>query len=346
MLTIAKATAVGTALEVLLYGVYLCTSIQHAKLLTEKRASTSTSTFVYLSWTSLCLFMLTTTAVCSDIAFLASMTSEEAGPTIDFSGYNLKHIVNVACTLVAVAVSDAFLVYRSFILWRPNYWLLILPFVVFVGELGLLGWSLYCEFITDHSLHALETNVPKLTHAQVGFGVACFALNLLCTVLISVRLWRSHRGMSRKSVPDHSRRIWRVGAIIIESAAVNLLWLAGMFFSSLSSSAVYPLMADMYAPVTAIIFSQIVVRSTTTRNDSQRGSVSVNFSALRHVSHVSMPNVHPTRTRDDCERYGGQEGYDAGRDGSIVEFSLETPTVFSPISRHTGKSLSFGDSMP
>lgn len=108
-------------------GVYLCTSIQHAHLLAEKRSSTSTATFVYLSWTSICLFMLTTTvrhqldaicratervaqAVCSDMAFLASMTSEELGPRIDFSGYNLKHIVNVACTLVAVAVSDAFLV--------------------------------------------------------------------------------------------------------------------------------------------------------------------------------------------------------------------------------------------
>ena len=108
-------------------GVYLCTSIQHAHLLAEKRSSTSTATFVYLSWTSICLFMLTTTvrhqldaicratervaqAVCSDMAFLASMMSEELGPRIDFSGYNLKHIINVACTLVAVAVSDAFLV--------------------------------------------------------------------------------------------------------------------------------------------------------------------------------------------------------------------------------------------
>ncbi|KAL1690275.1 hypothetical protein GGG16DRAFT_56023 [Schizophyllum commune] len=345
MLTIAKATAIGTALEVLLYGVYLCTSIQHAHLLAEKRSSTSTATFVYLSWTSICLFMLTTTAVCSDMAFLASMTSEELGPRIDFSGYNLKHIVNVACTLVAVAVSDAFLVYRSFILWRPNYWLLVLPFVVFVGELGLLGWSLYCEFITDHSLSALETDVPKLTHAQVGFGAACFAINLLCTLLISVRLWRSHRGMSHKSVPDHSRRILKVGAIIIESAAVNLLWLAGMFFSSLSSSAVYPLMADMYAPVTAIIFSQIVVRSTTTRSDS-RGSVSVNFSALRHISHVSMPaGVNPTRTRDDGGFYDSRDAFDAQRNGSTVEFGLESPTVFSPISRHTGKTHSFGDSI-
>ncbi|TRM64149.1 hypothetical protein BD626DRAFT_583320 [Schizophyllum amplum] len=340
MLTIAKATAIGTALEVLLYGVYLCTSVQHARLLTEKRRSTSTSTFVYMSWTSACLFMLTTTAVCSDIAFLAHMTSEETGPTIDFTGYNLKHIINVTCTLVAVAVSDAFLVYRSFILWRPNYWLLILPFAVFGGELGLLGWSLYHEFMVDHSLQALETDVPRLTHAQVGFGAACFAINLICTALISARLWRSHRGSGRVTVPDHSRRVLRVGAIIIESAAVNLLWLAGMFFSSLSSSAVYPLMADMYAPVTAIIFSTIVVRSTN-RSDSQRTSVSVNFSGLRHVS---MSAVHPARTRDDRECYD-RDNYGIEREDSVVELNLDSPTVFSPTSGQMGKTFSFSGSM-
>ncbi|KAF9077153.1 hypothetical protein BDP27DRAFT_1311911 [Rhodocollybia butyracea] len=300
------AIFIGTFMEVLVYGAYAATFIKHIQILAVRRRKLAPRTFIYLSTASLLLFVIATVAVVGDLIFATHIFKSPTDP-VDFSGYGRRHSINSGCAIFAVMVSDTFLVYRSYILYNTRLRVVAIPLLVLVVEFGVGIWSTVS--LRETSEDPWTNHEQKLSLAENIFGFVSLAVNLICTGLIIVRLWRSHRQLSASGVQSSNTYV-QVGAIIINSAAINLVWLFSVFATSVISSVVYEVFGNSFACVTALIFSTIIVSaskppSSETYTAGTRLSfrprsfpVSVNGMASLTTDNIMGPRIQPVECAD------------------------------------------------
>ncbi|KAF9060687.1 hypothetical protein BDP27DRAFT_1370334 [Rhodocollybia butyracea] len=268
------AIFIGTFVEVLVYGVYVATFLRHVQILVRRRRKLHPRTFIYLSTASLLLFVVATVTMVVDLIFATHIFKNSTEP-IDFSGHAKKHNINTGCGLFAIVVSDAFLLYRSYILYNSRLRVVALPLLVFVVECGFGIWSLISlsqkiDFVGPWTEHLSQ----KLTLTEIIFGFISGAVNVICTEskgLIIACMWRSHRRLLAAGVPDlqSPSAYVQVGAIMINSAAINIVWWLSIFVTSTISSLLYEVFAASVELYTEFLeadlpypgFQALIVRS-------------------------------------------------------------------------------------
>ncbi|KAF9043657.1 hypothetical protein BDP27DRAFT_1455166 [Rhodocollybia butyracea] len=243
---------------------YIATFIKHIQILVlVRRKKLPTKTFIYLSTASFLLFVTATVAVVANLTFATSIFKGSAEP-IDFSKFSKTRNIGIGCIVVVLMISDAFLLYRSYILYNCQPFVVFLPLLVLVTEFGVGLWSII-SLPQKNGVDPWTDHQPKsLSSAETIFGFISFAVNVMCTGLIIARLWRSHRQLSASGVINlqSPRTYVQVGVIIINSAAINLVWMWCVFVSSTTSSVVYEVFGNSFACVTALIFSTTIVSAS------------------------------------------------------------------------------------
>ncbi|KAF9077154.1 hypothetical protein BDP27DRAFT_1311915 [Rhodocollybia butyracea] len=273
---LVTAIFIGTFLEVLVYGAYVATFIKHIQVLAIRRRKLAPWTFIYLSTASLLLFVIATVAIVVDLIFTTHIFKSPTDP-VDFSGYGRRHSINSGCALFAMAVSDAFLVYRSYILYNTRLRVVAIPLLVLVIQFGVGIWGIIS--LREINDDPWTEHPQKLTLAETIFGFISLAVNLICTGLIIVRLWRSHRQLSALGLSSLqlSSTYVQVGAVIINSAAINIVWLFSVFATSAISSVVYEVFGNSFACVTALIFSTIIVSASNPPSSEPNAGTRLSF---------------------------------------------------------------------
>ncbi|KAF9070765.1 hypothetical protein BDP27DRAFT_1419543 [Rhodocollybia butyracea] len=255
-----NAIVIGTFLETLLYGVYLATFIRHVRVLALRRKKLPPKLFIYLSTASLLLFVLVTVTVVADLIFATqNILKDPTGPN-DFSGDVKRRDIKTVCSTFAIAVSDTVLLYRLHVLYNSRLRIVALPLLMFMVQCGIGVWILIALF-QENSVEPWSDHPPKLTLAQNIFAFLSIGLNVMCTSLIVACMWRSHRRLLATGVPAPSAYV-RVGAIIINSAIINIVWWLSIFVTADVSSVVYQMLGASYVCVTALIFSAIIVSAS------------------------------------------------------------------------------------
>ncbi|KAF9060691.1 hypothetical protein BDP27DRAFT_1429803 [Rhodocollybia butyracea] len=262
---------IGTFLEVLVYGAYVATFIRHVQILVLRWRKLPPKTFIYLSTASFLLFVIATVAIVGDLVFTASVFKSPIEP-IDLSGY------------------DAFLLYRSYIIYNSRLCVVALPLMVFVIECGIGIWSII-SLSQKSNVDPWADHPPNLTLAETVFGFISGAVNVMCTKskgLIIACMWRSHHQLLAAGIAPNLQpsAYVQVGAIIINSAAINLIWWLCVFVTSIISSLMYEVFAAPFSCVTALIFSTIIVSAS---RPSSKSSALVSFPPLG-FPHDSMPS--------------------------------------------------------
>ncbi|KAF9061888.1 hypothetical protein BDP27DRAFT_1369251 [Rhodocollybia butyracea] len=221
-----NAIFIGTFLEVLVYGVYLATFIRHVRVLVLRRKKLPPKTFIYLSTASLLLFLIVTVTMVADLIF-ATHILKPTGPN-DYSGYGKKRSIKIICGSFAIVVSDTVLLYRSYIFYNSRLRVIALPLLVFMVE---------CVMASSYSFEEHH----GLLERSKGLIVAC--------------MWRSHRQLLATGVPNlqSPSAYARAGAILINSAAINIVWWLSVFVSWIISSVVYQVVVASYVCVTGLI---------------------------------------------------------------------------------------------
>ncbi|KAF9059190.1 hypothetical protein BDP27DRAFT_515854 [Rhodocollybia butyracea] len=243
-----NAIFIGTFLEVLVYGIYVATFIKHVRILALRRKKLPPKTFIYLSTASLLLFVIVTVTMVADLIF-ATHIIQPTGPN-DYSGYGKRRNIKIICGTFAIVVSDTVLLYRSYILYNSRLRFIALPLLVFVVQCGVP--------VCHHVLRSKKTVDPwsdrpqKSTLAQNIFGFLSGGLNVMCTSLIVTCMWRSHRRLLAAGVPklQSSSAYVRAGAIMINSAALNIVWWLSIFVTWIISSVAYQVVVASYVCVT------------------------------------------------------------------------------------------------
>ncbi|KAI0922507.1 hypothetical protein AcW1_002873 [Taiwanofungus camphoratus] len=116
-------------------------------------------------------------------------------------------------------IGDLVLIYRCWLVWGKNYFVIILPFLT-----ALAGFA--CLMETMHLLLTVDPSAPVAPAAIVPLGTAGYALplctNVLVTALIVGRIWYASRSASAH-IASGQRTSRHAMNILIESGALYLV---------------------------------------------------------------------------------------------------------------------------
>ncbi|KAG1886650.1 hypothetical protein F4604DRAFT_1917454 [Suillus subluteus] len=256
-LTIPMAELIGVFVESLAYGIYLMVFNQCMSVLRKRHSRPSD----YLVGTAVSLFILITAHLVVDILRnMQAFTADEAEPnypsiyygTFDTWQNILKSSLYVAVTLV----SDAFILYRSFILWGRNYLIATFPFLLFIADIAIgVFWVYTLSLVVpgeDVFADALSVRVKT-------FYSITLAMNVICTLLIAFKILKIQKVVApfKKGNDD---QISRLVPIIVESGAVYSALLVVMIGTYTSNSPAMFIILNSMSPIIGIVFSSVIVR--------------------------------------------------------------------------------------
>jgi len=251
----------GTVLEALGYGVYLVVFPQCLRIMLRRNLGRGLTAFFVAS--IMINFMLITLHIVVDLtrafeAFTANMDIAGAAVTYYANVDTHLNITKNAAYCSATLLADAVLVYRTFIVWGRNYWIVILPSLLFILDFAMSVWFTW----SVNEAHPGSSVLVSTVFARSKyFFVATLALNLLCTTLIAYKIWK----VQSKVIPYVSgpSRGANALSIILESAAIYSAALICLIGTSTAGSSVMFFFLNSMPPLIGSVFSYIILRSST-----------------------------------------------------------------------------------
>ncbi|KAI0355982.1 hypothetical protein OH77DRAFT_1495782 [Trametes cingulata] len=211
---------------------------------------------------------------------------------------------------ILISLSDLFgdfvLLYRCWIIWGRNIWVVLLPFLTAVA-----GFSCIMEVV--HLVVTLDPNAPVAPAALVPLGLAGYALplatNVLTTALIVARLWHTAKAAEercRGRMAGTVRAAQHAVAIIVESGLLYLaaqLVLVVLFALGHPAQAIVAVMAvQIYgiAPTLIVIRVALGISSDFSTRDAPGAagpavahvSWEMNASQLQLTRPALLPGIH------------------------------------------------------
>ncbi|KAF9237164.1 hypothetical protein BU15DRAFT_49131 [Melanogaster broomeanus] len=256
-LTVPAAELTGVFLESLLYGIYVTIFIQCVQVLRRRHARPSD----YLVGTAVSLFILITAHLVIDIirnmdAFTSNMATPKYPATYysDFSSW--KNIFKSALYVTITIISDAFILYRSYVVWGRKYSVAIVPFLLLLSDIAIgILWVYTLSLILPGEnvfSDALSTRVKIFYAITLG-------MNVMCTSLIAFKIWMIQKAVSPYTKGDEYH-LSRVASIIVESGSAYSLMLVAMITTYTVDSPAMFIFLNSMSPIIGIVFSSVIVR--------------------------------------------------------------------------------------
>ncbi|KAF8635184.1 hypothetical protein AX15_000516 [Amanita polypyramis BW_CC] len=244
---------IGTFLETLGFGIYLVVGPQAFVILRRRKLRMGLA--VYLYSTMIITFILITFHLAIDLtrAFIAftAHTNIPYSPEIFYNDVNstltfVKNSTVVATTLVA----DILLIYRTSVLWKHRWWILILPVALY----GLdVATSIWFTWSLKQGTYGSNLLYSSSIERSVYFCAATLAVNLVCTCLIAYRIWAAQKTAVARNTSVH-HRVQNLLSIMFESAAIYTASLACMIIlASIRSGFLFVFLNSM-PPLIGLVF--------------------------------------------------------------------------------------------
>uniref|UniRef100_A0A8H8CG87 Uncharacterized protein n=1 Tax=Psilocybe cubensis TaxID=181762 RepID=A0A8H8CG87_PSICU len=187
----------------------------------------------------------------------AFVDSPQPGGALEYYG-NLSDPLQAAKTAVFVLltlVGDAFVIYRCYIIWSRQWWIVILPLLCWCGT-GVGGFGATVAF--SRAAPGAAVFLPAIVPWITSFISMTLATNILCTLLIGYRIEKIRRGLKGASVTGSAAQSAVI--MIIESAAIySTAVICLMITYQLGSNAQYTVL-DLTSPLIGITFTIIILR--------------------------------------------------------------------------------------
>ncbi|KAF8868819.1 hypothetical protein CPB85DRAFT_1447658 [Mucidula mucida] len=277
------AALVGSYTGTFFYGVYLTVALQCSKLLYERHKAHRGHTYLTITHTLLFL-LISARCICGAArAMNAWKYANVSRGMIDTGGYAspMSLVVNIIYVLVTL-ISDAFLIFRTSIVWHNSLRVLAIPILLSIADTAIGGWWIYCLATYDGIRGFPRDIVVSVT----VFRALTAVLNVLCSALIAFRVYC----LSRHVTVDSS--LTRAVTLVVESAAVSTFISLCQITTLSARSFSTVIFTDLSVPATGIVFSGIIVRVSQGR--SLGDSIPDITSDLRWSSHSSGFQVPET----------------------------------------------------
>ncbi|KAJ7186130.1 hypothetical protein C8R46DRAFT_882029 [Mycena filopes] len=247
MISFAMSEIIALVIEAFAYGMYLILFFASLSVAHTRRREKRGFNYKFLG-TSLLLFVLISWHLAMDSVMLFLAYNHETTLEADlFYARGIPGVLNVMKTGVYVAVtlvSDAFMLYRCFVVWNRSIPIIILPGLLFLADIatGVAGL-----WVLTRSVDSFFTE-SQLRVTSSFFGVT-MATNSLATALIAFRVWRGQREMRGITTMSSLNNLL---AVILESGkwviySIMLILVLATFAGK--STAAFNVFIDVVSPL-------------------------------------------------------------------------------------------------
>ncbi|KAF7345183.1 hypothetical protein MSAN_01894700 [Mycena sanguinolenta] len=246
-----KESYLAVFLECVVYGVYLPVFFECAKVLLRKNFANANH--VYLVATTVSMFALISTRAINDIVGSTKNFDNPIEIVVQSGAFKIELLY-----ALVVAIADAFIVFRTFIVWNRSWVITALPALLYLASCGTSVWSL----VLLHHPGSLESILDgNVANAGDIFLILTVCTNLVCTSLISFRIFDSYRKLAPEAAALSRRsESILVASVLIESAAIYTLLSVGLLITTRLGKLASLVLSSVSSPMIGLVFSHIIVR--------------------------------------------------------------------------------------
>jgi hypothetical protein len=247
---------IALSVESFFFGIYFVLFASSVKMLLNKR-NTISGTTPLLALAGVFGILITWHVLTDAVRLVYAFKRDQAplGPDLYYANVaSCLSLIKTSLYLVITVIFDAFILYRCFIVWDRNCFVILLPFMVFLADIGT-------GIAAVQDLSGLTKGdtvfIQKQEKITKSFLSSTVAVNGLSTLLIAYRLW------TRQCTMRDSRKAFgltREAAIIAESGAIYSITLILVIATYTCQSNSFNVFLDMASPVIGVAFSLIVIR--------------------------------------------------------------------------------------
>jgi len=258
MLTYSKSALIGAILETLAYGMYLSYFLQCLRIIIARK-NVKGRVSLQLFATSLVLFVLITMRMVLDNkAVVAAFTDDTITPNaadMYLESFGNGAMFRTGTYIALTIVADIFIVYRVHAVWGGSLLVTALPFLLAIADIVTGG--LLIQAIHKLAVGSSPDGKNVSTHAVIFYSFT-LSLNVLCTLLISLRIYLTKRRVD--GVLVSSLDLGTTMTIVIESAALYSACLVAMIVPTVLGNNVQFCILSVLPGIVGIAFSLIIVR--------------------------------------------------------------------------------------
>ncbi|KAJ7132455.1 hypothetical protein C8R44DRAFT_871411 [Mycena epipterygia] len=292
---------IGVFLENILYGVYLSVFVESCLLMWRKQHERKVK-HTYLMVTILLLFIfITMCCIMDNVRCIVALNN----PGLDLGPPNsvIGILIN-ACWALATGVADAFIIFRTFIVWNKNRFVIILPSLFFLGYVG--EFLSFLHPVADYNCDSKGTatwlivalikfdlasgSIGDLSHPITAFQALSLCTTLLCTGLISFRIFSIRRNVG--GMLSGCSEVMKFVSVLVESAAMYTVLLTASLITNVLRSYVNYILCNCTPPTIGIVFSYIIIRM---RRENSYGDSTA--SAINTRGRESSPTFENSSSR-------------------------------------------------
>jgi len=299
----------GLVVESILYGIFICLSLAALHTLLRRRRQSSLN--IPMLTAAIVMMVLATSQIVVDTVniFGAFISLERQQRILLLSDvtqpiFAAKHAIYFTMMLIG----DIIVIYRAFIVWESNFWVIVFPSLCSLGS----AISAY------QTIWAVRHIASASIKAETGWGLAVFSLSLaantIATGLIAFKIWQSERHLKfamGASNASHSRTsLMPVVILVIESGLLNAAYLLAYTIVLRSGSHGLEIMASIATPYIGIIFSGVIICAGLAAQRTQVQSTTPWKPTPMPSSNISRSQAINISTQWSTTRDDGEEAYD------------------------------------
>ncbi|KAI0739175.1 hypothetical protein C8Q80DRAFT_1275327 [Daedaleopsis nitida] len=219
-----------------------------------------------------------------------------------------------SCGRAKSKVSSMGSVYRTFVLWNHNVWVILLPVSTVLANIALGVLTIVALLQVKPGDNLIKSDI---TIRLRWYFVLTFLLNIVCAALICGKIWRINSRVARRSIsanrdansPRGPSYTGHVLDVIIQSAGLYCAHLLAVIITDAIGTNVFFIFLDPIPPVSAIIFSMLIVRARKTSSSSSFPGATVGGAT---VGTISMPTSPVTARAWNYGSYPARPNFSIG----------------------------------
>jgi len=161
----------------------------------------------------------------------------------------------------SLVISDAFICYRTYIVWDRNIYIQIMPILLLCGNVVIMVLRLRIEGNSTLGLTNPVKYFDELAYITMIFEVLTLVLNLLNTGMIAYRIWSVRKGTKSARIA-RSDILTNLVTVLVESAAIYTVVLVVDILLLGYGNSLLLVFIDIQTPLIGIVFSNIIIRVT------------------------------------------------------------------------------------
>jgi len=332
-LSFSSSELLALCFESVFYGVYLVLLADCVKVLINKRRRRAGGN-LRLALISGTLFLLITWhEVLDAFRLYTAFKDSETDNGADLYYFSVASVLSVMKTsvyLVETLASDLFILYRCYVVWNSNLYIIILPILLYIADACTGIAAVYTlSLVTEKESPEFSLEQERITNS---FFSCTLAVNCVCTGLIAFRIWRTQRQTRDAKM---GANLSHVSVIVIESGAIYLTVLACNVAAFVLKSNLFNIFLDMTSPIIGIVFTLIIVRvgrgvsTEDTRRTMQ--SISISMPSKTSRGNTSRSNgaivFATTTTTRFTDAPDSEQTYKVSDSQGTLKMDLDTESV-------------------